>query len=478
MLDENQIQGYLRKIGASDIFSREEELSFFLNVDREASKMWDFVIQQAYSKKNIFDDVILFIQKKRTLRKQINIFQLLYRENLCLKTVCEFIKNYKTTSTKDKKTVENHDETVKDLNKKTGKNSDKYSFLINNPLFEKNEKPMFFDQLFLSENTELNVVQFVQKYKTEYSALKMHSFFRKILLLMLKKEFDSILIYNFFAEFKTIYENELLKHNKIPEKRYEEFKNRFLDPLITIDLMRNDFASANLKLVVNIAKQYGKSTIPFPDLIQEGNIGLLRAIEKFDYRTGNRFSTYAIWWIKQSIVRAIIEKGNTIRIPLHMIDSYNKIKKIILEFLNEQNRLPEVDEISERGTFDTDRIHKVLEYLNVEFVSLDSPIGKRFDENPILYEDIVEDQSNIDPLKKLEQDFIRDFIKENLDKLSEMQRRVLILRYGFDDEGSLTLDQIGTLYNLSRERIRQIQEKALLKLKNLIGKNRKMLHDI
>ncbi len=439
MLDENQIQGYLRKIGTSDIYSREEELSFFLNVDREASKMWDFIIQQIYSRKGIFDDVLLFVQKKRTLKKQIHIFQILYRETLFLKDILEFLKNYKNSN--------------------------------------KGEIPLFFDNFFLEENLELNAVQFVQKYKLSYSPLKIHGFFRKILLLMLKKGFDSILLYNFFAEFKTIYEKELLQHNKIPEKRYEEFKNRFLDPLITIDLIRNDFASANLKLVVNIAKQYGKSNIPFPDLIQDGNIGLLRAIEKFDYKTGNRFSTYAIWWIRQSIVRAIIEKGNTIRIPLHMIDTYNKIKKIILEFLNEKNRLPEVEEISERGTFDTDKIHRVLEYLNVEFVSLDSPIGKRFDDNPILYEDIVEDQSNIDPLKKLEQEFIRDFIKENLDKLSEMQRRVLVLRYGFDDEGSLTLDQIGNLYNLSRERIRQIQEKALLKLKNIIGKNKKMLRD-
>jgi len=264
--------------------------------------------------------------------------------------------------------------------------------------------------------------------------------------------------------------------NDVSKSLIDDFENIYRVHLSEIDELKNKFAIANLKLVVSVSKYYMKSSLPWGDVIQEGNIGLLRAIEKFDYKTGNRFSTYGIWWIRQSIVRAIIEKAGIIRIPLHLIDGYNKIKKVILNYINLKHQFPEIDEISKETGIPEAKINKILSYLNLEVISLSTPVGNKFSDNPIRFEDVIEDFNNEDPLKRLEDEFIVSFIQEHLDKLNPMEKTVLELRYGFGNGDSMTLEEIGNRYKLSRERIRQIQEKALVKLRGLIKKDRKILN--
>lgn len=425
MNDEGDIVQYLKEIGGSELLTKEQEVDFFKQLHNLAETIWDFIITLCYEEQEIYKHLNNSFNEKRVLRKYSSFFKEINKDIITIK--------YLKTVFKDKK--------IKYC-KKTFEKIFNYEENILLADFLKKEKIKNPDEIYKHINNFLR-----------------DSFF---------EQFNEILAYDFFIEFRNLISvNLIIKKDRIDE---------FIENLQKLDKLRNYFAEANLKLVVTIAKNYLKSNIPWADAIQEGNLGLLKAIERFDYKTGNRFSTYAIWWIKQSIVRAIIEKGSAIRIPLHLIDCYNKIRKMIIDFNNEHNSFPDIDEISSKTMIEKDKVNKIMEHLNLKVVSLDEPISKN-DESAVLYEDIVEDTLNIDPLKRLEREFIVDFIKENMDKLTEMQQKVLKLRYGFDDGVMMTLEQIGVKFGLSRERIRQIQEKALLKLRGFIHKSSKILQD-
>lgn len=247
-------------------------------------------------------------------------------------------------------------------------------------------------------------------------------------------------------------------------KRIQENKDEFAKDVLV---------NANLRLVVSIAKKYIGRGLSFLDLIQEGNVGLIKAAGRFDYKKGYKFSTYATWWIQQSITRAIADKARIIRLPIHMIDSIGKIRRATIDLTTELGHPPTKQEIAYRLGLPVAKLTSIIKSAQ-STVSMDTPATSDDDSSKIA--DFIVDNSTITPDGKVSHDNLLENIRKILNQLSQKERDVLILRYGLDNNGvKKTLDEIGSQYGVSRERIRQIENRAISKLKKLC-KNEK-LHD-
>ena len=241
-------------------------------------------------------------------------------------------------------------------------------------------------------------------------------------------------------------------------QRGAEIRHRFAE----YEEAKRKLSSGNLRLVVSIAKKYRNRGLTFLDLIQEGNTGLMKAVEKYEYRRGYKFSTYATWWIRQAITRSIADQARTIRIPVHMIETMSKIRNVTKKLLQRLGREPTIDEIAQASGISVDETKRVMK-ISKHPISLDRPIG---DSEDSYFGDFIEDEQAESPVNAATHEMLKDKIDQVLQTLTFREREIIKLRYGIGDGYTYTLEEVGKIFKVTRERVRQIEAKAVRKLQH------------
>ncbi len=268
-----------------------------------------------------------------------------------------------------------------------------------------------------------------------------------------------------YVQIKKLFETKEASKNSfnLDPKKLEEILQQIRIGKQKSETAKTRMAKSNLRLVVSIAKRYTNRGLPFLDLIQEGNIGLMKAVDKFEYQKGYKFSTYATWWIRQAISRAIADQARTIRIPIHMIETINRINKIIRKHLQESGKEPDLEVIAKEVGLTVDKVKNVIK-ITKEPVSLEAPVG---DEDDGRFGDFIEDKNTLSPTDAVMNDDLNQQIDEVLEQLNEREQAVVRMRFGLlDDKSDRTLEEIGKELNVTRERVRQIESSAIKKLKH------------
>jgi RNA polymerase primary sigma factor len=248
------------------------------------------------------------------------------------------------------------------------------------------------------------------------------------------------------------------------QKRIKAIQKVFQD----YEQAKRDLSAGNLRLVVSIAKKYRNRGLSFLDIIQEGNTGLMRAVDKYEYRRGYKFSTYATWWIRQAITRAIADHARTIRIPVHMIETMSKLRNISKQLVQQLGREPTIEEIARLGSMSVPEARRVLK-ISRHPISLDRPVGESEDS---YFGDFIEDETAENPVDSAGTEMLKDRIEEILKTLTYREREIIKLRYGIGDGYTYTLEEVGRIFKVTRERVRQVEAKAIRKLQHPVRRRK------